>query len=140
MQLCSLCLRLGYCRKLTSFLVSDAELSNPNFVADLRRYTASLDIDPGEWHDALTDKYRDYPGRIIGPDGQEVMLDMEQFELPHIREWFRDYVCNPCPPGKTPRLRRENKERVRILATIMRAVAPMEALTWGAANDNEPQR
>ena len=71
----------------------------------------------------------------------EIYLNMQEFERLHIREWFRDFCCTPCSPDVEPRVRGEAKERVRILATILKAHNPDEALIWGvrAANDNDTQ-
>lgn len=142
MDLCLYCLSNGYCRKLITPLVTDAELADPEFIRDLRNFASRLPLSYCDWLDGLSDLYKDYPGWIMGPDDKEVMLDMEQFEQPNIQYWFRDFCCTPCPPNVTPRVRKEARERVRVLATILRARFHGDALMWGlrAANDNEPKR
>jgi len=52
--------------------------------------------------------------RVITADfnyllGRTVFLDMGVFEVPHIRDWFRDFYCTPCPPHITPYVRGEAK-------------------------------
>jgi hypothetical protein len=83
----------------------------------------SLNVSSYHWLDFLTDLYRDYRGCIVDEMGRTVLLDMEVFEVPHIRDWFRDFCCTQCPPHITPYVRGEAKERVRILATIMRTLS-----------------
>ena len=61
----------------------------------------------------------DLRGCIVDQAGRTVFLDMEVFEAPHIRDWFRDFCCTPCPSHITPYVRGEAKECVRILATIL---------------------
>jgi hypothetical protein len=140
LTLCAQCLPLGYCRRLQSKVVSDAELSNPEFIRDLRGHAYGRGFTRDAWLDKLANFYRDYPGTITDENGTEVMLDMEVFEHPGIRDWLRDFACTPCPVEVTPRVRREAWERVRVMATILRAHAPEEASQWGvrAANMNTP--
>lgn len=102
-------------------LVTDSELADPAFIRTLRDLCYSLNVSSYHWLDFLTDLYRDYRGCIVDEVGRTVLLDMEVFEVPHIRDWFRDFCCTPCPPNITPYVRGEAKERVRILATILRA-------------------
>lgn len=139
MQLCATCLTLGYCRKKNTVLVSDRQLENPDFLIDLRAFTADLKISPDHWVDFLIDTYRDYRGRIIH-QGNEVFLDTEALEATSIREWLRDWACTAVPEGVRPRLREESRERIRVLATILATRFPFEASMWGvrAANDNGP--
>ena len=136
--LCSECRLNGYCRRIVAPVVSDDQLKSPEYIRDLRNFAASRGVTAESWLDHLADLYRDYPGWIIGPDGQEELLDLEQFERPHIREWFRDFCNGVCPPDVTPRVRVEARERVRILATILAARYPVDAMLWGVrpANDN----
>nr|WP_281721263.1 hypothetical protein [Nitrosomonas nitrosa] len=121
--------------------MSDKNIENPEYVRDLRCFAYGLRISSHDWLEFLTDLYRDYPGRIIDARGAEVFLNMEEFETAGIREWFRDFCCTLCPPDVTPRVRPEAWERVRALATILRAHFPEAAMVWGvrAANDNEPR-
>lgn len=139
MLLCANCFVLGFCRKEITTLISDKRMENPDFLVDLRAFTASLNISPDHWLDYLIDLYRDYRGRIT-EKGHEVYLDTEAFDLDSIREWMRDYVCSPVPAGVRPRLREESRERIRVLATILATRFPFEASMWGirAANENRP--
>jgi hypothetical protein len=139
MSLCNQCIGLGYCRKLNAHLVSDAELANPEFIRDVRTAADELCITRDQWRDHLSNLYRDYRGRILDREGNEVFLDMEVFEKasPY---WFRDFCITPRP-GVRPRVRQAARERVRVMATILRAVFPDAAQFWGVcpANDNEPK-
>ena len=137
--LCPLCLIYGYCRRTTSLLVRDAEIANPEFVRDTRLFAHSLGISPDSWHDFIIDEYRDYPGRILDPRGNETFLNISVLEVPGIRDWFKAWACAPPSECATLRVRKEAWERVRIVTTILRARNPVEAQFWGlrAANDNE---
>lgn len=140
-DLCIQCLTLGYCRRLQAQVVTDADLANPDFIRDVRAYAHSFGFGRDVWLDRLTDLYRDYPGRIVDMNGDEVTLDFEAFEqCESIADWFREFACTPCPEDVIPRVRREAWERVRVLATILRAHAPERASLWGIrpANDHTP--
>ncbi|MCB1838646.1 MAG: hypothetical protein KDI61_00080 [Alphaproteobacteria bacterium] len=100
-------------------LVTDAELGDPAFIRSLRGFCYRLNVSSYQWLDFLTDLYRDYRGCIVDEAGHRVYLDMDVFEIPHIRDWFRDFCCTPCPPHITPYVRGEAKERARVLATIL---------------------
>jgi hypothetical protein len=102
-------------------LVSDRELADPAFIRSLRDFCFGLNISSYQWLDCLTDLYRDVRGCIVDESGCTVFLDMDVFEIPHIRDWFRDFCCTPCKPQITPYVRFEAKERARVLATIIRA-------------------
>lgn len=137
---CYRCLGLGYCPKIRTLIVSDLELSNPEFLRSVRLTAYRHNISSYQWLDEVYSLYRDYHGWICDERGQEVLLDLEVFETPNIRTWFRDFCCRPLPEGSMPRVRGESKERVRVLATILRARFPVSAATWGVwvANDNRP--
>ena len=137
-MVCFDCLPDGICRNERIALVSDKALSDPEFIRDLRSFAYGLKVSSYHWHDFLCDLYRDYPGCIINENGEEVFLDMHVFEVPSIRDWFRDFCCTPVPATITPYVRGEARERARILATILKASYFQEAMMWGvsAANDN----
>ena len=141
---CKQCLHLGACRKLRTRLVSDAELSNPEFVRDVRAFAYLQDVSSDLWLEHLSDLYRDFRGVIVNSAGVEIFLNMEEFERPTIRIWFRDFCCTPCAPHIRPYVRGEAWERARILATILRARFPEKAEFWGlrghAVNDNRPPK
>ena len=119
MASCSLCIIENTCTQVR--LVTDRELSDPAFIRRLRDDCYRLSISSYQWLDFLTDQYRDLRGCIVDHTGRTVYLDMEVFEVPHIRDWFRDFCCTPCPPHITPYVRREARERTRVLATILQA-------------------
>lgn len=140
MELCVQCYSSGYCRNLTARIVSDRELANPLFVAHVRQTANELGIEASEWLEAIYDMYCEYRGCIVDAMGREIFLDLEPFEVPFIREWCRDWACKTAKNGVRPRVRKESRERIRVLATILRARFPERAMMWGvvAANDNEP--
>lgn len=138
MWLCTECIGSGYCRNLNTRLVSDSELKNHDFVEDVRSAARALGLSPSSWRDFIYDTYRDYPGRVISANGQEAFLDLNVFETDGVREWFRDWVYSPQQASRTRTIRAESKERVRVIATLLRASNPRSAIAWGvrAANDN----
>lgn len=139
MRTCKYCTSTFTCPRSRIVLVSDRKLEQPEFLVDLRAFTAGLGISPDHWLDYLIDTYRDYRGLVVF-NGEDVFLDTEVFETDSIREWLRDWACSPVPEGVRPRLREESRERIRSLATILSMRFPFEASMWGvrAANDNRP--
>ena len=139
MALCTQCITQGFCIKLNAKLITDKELSNPDMIRDIRSYAYGLNIPYTAWHEHIANLYRDYRGWIAGPDGKEVLLDTDVFETGNIQYWFRAFCCTPVSDDITPYVRSEARERVRVLATILRAYDPGAALMWGvrAVNDNE---
>lgn len=138
---CFECQLLGYCRNRQIKLVPTARLEDAEYIRDLKSFTCSLGVSDADWQEHINDLYRDMSGWIIGHNGTEVFLNMEEFERPSIREWFRDFA-QPCPPHVMPRVRCEAKERVRILATVLSAHFPVQSVLWGIrpANDNHAPR
>lgn len=139
MTFCKHCPSVFDCPKAKVQLVSDRKLEDPEYLRDLRAFTANLNISPDHWLDYLTDTYRDYCGRIVS-GGRDIYLDMEVFEVPYLREWFRDFTCTPVRDGVCPRPRADTRERVRVLATLLSTRFPFAASLWSvrAANDNYP--
>ncbi|MEL7521588.1 MAG: hypothetical protein AAGJ80_08225 [Cyanobacteria bacterium J06553_1] len=136
---CGCCDVLDYCRNIKSQLVNDSELSDPEFIRDVRNFAYDLNISSYRWREYLSNLYRDYKGWIEGPDGREVFLNMRVFEFEHARLWFRQFCCTPTRDHIKPYVRREARPRAKIVATILRASFPDAAAMWGkrAANDNE---
>lgn len=129
-------------------LVDDNELQNSKFVAAVRETALQLRIPQRRWPDTLSDWYRDCTCDIVDAFGRIVDLDMSHLEYPEGEEtdeapyarWYQDFCNTPCPPSVTPFVRKEAWERVRIIATLLRATYPVRASTWGKipANDNRP--
>ena len=145
-----------YSPNLTAMWVSDRELENPIFVYKVRQKFSQLELRPERCLDFLADFCCRWPGRFI-KDGHERCPSFEIFEpseeiifadgnalqrhLECMRCWWRDYMLTEPRTGICVRLRKESRERFRIVATILRAMYPGEALLWGthAANDNRPK-
>lgn len=137
--LCYRCASYGYCAQYNVPVVTDAELANSAFLRDVKATAFDLNIKASDWLESVYSFYRDCLARLFDPkSGAEVFLDMEEFEVPHIREWFRDWVCTPVADDNQLYAHPSSKERVRALATILRARFPEKALMWGvrSANDN----
>jgi hypothetical protein len=124
--------------RLATQVVTDDELDNSEFVRDVRALAFSLDIAPYAWLDYADVLLQGYRGWISDRSGEEVFLDMEEFDRAAIEDWFERFCCTPCPPEVTPRVQGRSRERVRIVATILRAHFPVQAMLWGvrAANVN----
>jgi hypothetical protein len=136
---CACCDVVDFCRNIKSRLASDSELSDPEFIRDVRDFAYSLNISSYQWREYLNNLYRDYRGWIEGTDGLEVFLNMRVFEIENHRAWFRDFCCTPTKDHIKPYVRKEARGRVQILATILRAAYPDKTMMWGVrpANDNK---
>ena len=139
MLLCAQCYLQGYCRWLRSKAVTRVELT-PTFLRDLRAYAFALTIKPDHWKDFLLDSYCDYAGQIVDANGHVVLLDTGVFDGVHIRTWFRDFACTPLGPHVVSRVRPESVERIKVMASILRALDPVRPSLWGkaVANDDTP--
>ena len=155
------CLIAGHSPELHASVVTDVELKNAHFVYDMLSYAQNLKLKPSEWRAYLTHEYASYQGRIVGINGEEEFLDMDVFEVDEevlfaandvkgaarqltsanssIREWFDYWLCRPETQKRIP-FSEQTRERLRVVATILRAQNPQEAQFWGlkgkAANDN----
>lgn len=138
---CPTCLSLGYCRKRISKVVTDNEINNVEFVRDVRSFAFGLGVHPSAWPDFIMDLYGSFPGRIVDSSNREVLLETdEMLDDPALVGWFKDWACTPPSRTGALRVRKEARERVRIIASILRAQHPGPAQFWGlgtkAANDN----
>lgn len=138
--LCYRCVGNGFCKNTKSLIVSDAELDNPEFIRDVRKTAYSLQTTNTQWLHLITNLYRDYLGIIVDGAWQEQFLDMEVFEIAYIEDWFKVWCNTKCPAHVKPSIHPRARERVRALATILRASFPKAAQNWGygEANDNFP--
>ena len=146
----------GFCRRLIVRVVSDDELSNPEFVRDVRTFAAALPLCSYQWLTFLEDTYRDFLGRIVCVNGETLELDIDTAFFPNldlesvsekemidarerVRFWFRDFL-KPIAEESAPHIKAVARERVRVVATLLRARFPKESALWGvrAANDNYP--
>lgn len=140
-RLCIKCLRLSFCRKKRARVVSDEEMENPHFINDARQTIGdrlSAAPDGIDVIDVLMSLYRDYPGRIVDARGVEVFLDTDLLETEQARAWLRAFLRADGPRRRAAYLRPEARERFRIIASIIRAAYPDEAMMWGVrpVNDN----
>lgn len=138
-NLCGQCYLSGFCRRLKSRAVTDAELTAA-FVRDLRAHMRLLDLTRDQWASFLIEAYRDYPGIITDALGDEIALDTSVVDRATIRYWFRD-MCRALDADTSPRVRHESKERLKVTASILRALHPVPASLWGKtiANDERPE-
>lgn len=137
LEFCDDCLLQYRCQRLTSRVVMPGELTS-TFIGNVRRFMAALDITRDGWVPYLVAAYRDYPGRILHPNGEELRLNTHLLTGKSVRYWFRD-LCEPIPEGVNPRIRIEARGRFIVLASILRAVHPISALTWrrGKPSDDD---
>lgn len=151
MSYCPYCISRGPCKR-GARLVDDYELSNPEFLRDVRNFAARLSIRPCDWLDYILDLLSRFDGCLVDATGKPAWLDTEAF-LPtdeeidlgqassidaRMRNWFDETFSAPVPHDVAPRIRREARERFRVVATTLRAQFPADAVMWGvrAANDN----
>lgn len=118
-------------------LVTDAELESGVFVTDVKTFASRLRIPRRRFVDWLTDGYRDAEVYIVDEEGNPVDLDFEALEEEdgdevrnRIEDWLKDWLKRP-ERHFTPRLRVEARERVRLVATLLRAIFPKESVVWG---------
>ena len=140
MKFCNACLNNALRQWPIVDLVTDSQLRNPAYLHDMRVFTASLDISPDDWPDFICDLYRDFRGLVVDQEGHTIGLNTDLLDT--YREWYRDWANKPVVPGIMPRLRKEAKARIRVIATILRAAFPEQTSSWGdePSNDNSPGR
>lgn len=151
--------RYGFYFPRKSRLVTNREMDNSAWVYDFLTFVRVLcvreNVTPTMFISFIADQYRDLECSIVDEQGNEIFLDFSAFEVPEetllanddraeraierLREWIEDRFYAPCTPR--PHIRKEARERVQVIATIIRAAYPYEALMWGRrpANDNTPQ-
>lgn len=83
------CYLQDHCRRLTSQVVMANELTGA-FFGDMRRFMALLDLSCDAWAPYLIGGYRDYPGRILHPNGRELRLNTHLLTGKSVRYWYRD--------------------------------------------------
>lgn len=117
-------------RKNEVRIVSDEELANPLFLADVKNFASKLRIPRRRFMDWLADGLRDAEAELVDEFGNSAWIDFDVIERDHIDLWFRDW-CRRCRPDVTPRVRTESRERIRLVATTLRMIFPKEASVWG---------
>ncbi len=129
MMLCLECVKNGYCVRITSRVVTIDEVLDPLFVYDVRDFCWRLGISRDAWLDRLAGWLRDFDGHFVDQAGRSVEIDLESFDTPSIRYYFRDNACTrPNPNGYVHPMA---VERFRVMATILKARFPVVASTWG---------
>ncbi len=129
MMLCLECVKNGYCVRITSHVVTVNEVLDPYFVYDVRDFCWRLGISRDAWLERLAGWLRDFDGHFVDQAGQSVEIDLEAFDTPSIRYYFRDNACTrPNPNGYVHPMA---VDRFRVMATILKARFPVVASTWG---------
>jgi len=135
-------------------VVTNLDLQNSEFVRDVRNFAASLRIPQSRLLDAFLEAYArsdtcvvDDEGRpttlrfdCLLPSDQEIDEDRGVIVEARIQNWLEETFAVRVPSHVTPHVRVEARERFRVIATILRAAYPREAMMWGvrASNDNAP--
>lgn len=114
-------------------LINLAQVETMETLNNIRAYCHAVALEHRlsnqDWLDWLTNEYRDLREPLIDPGGREVLLDMECFETPTIRFWFRDFLKTQ-PRSKVLRLRQESRPRLFALMNILAARDPLAAAYW----------
>lgn len=118
---------------ITVRLVSDGELSDPVFLADVKTFASRLRVPRRQFVDWLVDGVRDSETCLIDSAGDPVTIEFEEIEKDNIDLWVRDWVRMP-ERHVAPRLRAESRERVRLVATMLRMIFPKESSVWGTGS------
>lgn len=113
-------------------LVTDGELRNSDFLKDVRTFASKLRIPRRRIVDWLVDGIRDARTILLDEQGRPVEIDFDEIERDHIDLWFRDWATRPAA-HVTCRVREESRERVRLVATMLRMIFPKESTVWGRA-------
>jgi hypothetical protein len=117
------------CQKLNVQIVSLADVADPAFVYDVRDFCWRLGISRDAWLDRLADWLRDFNGQFVDEAGQPFEINLDAFDGPNVRYYFRDNGCTrPNPNGYVHPIA---TERFRVVATILKARFPAVASTWG---------
>lgn len=111
-------------------LVSDAELADPVFLADVKTFASRLRIPRRRFVDWLVDGLRDTETALLDEHGSPVEIDLEAIEHEAVEMWLKDWLRMP-ERHAVPRLRIEARERVRLVATLLRMIFPKESAVWG---------
>ena len=114
------------------------ELDNPLWLSDAKEFIRKLQISRTKIRDYLADGLRDSKVILVELDGKRTHVEFHHLEKSDgddddsdgFEWWYKDW-CKPTPPGVTPRLRREARERVRAITTIVRMMFPKETSVWG---------
>ena len=135
MALCNDCFLAAQCQKLNVQIVSLADVADPAFVYDVRDFCWRLGISRDAWLDRLADWLRDFNGQFVDEAGQPVEINLDAFDGPNVRYYFRDNGCTrPNPNGYVHPIA---TERFRVVATILKARFPVVASTWGKREREE---
>lgn len=126
---CSECEIKGYCKEIKVEIVSLSDMQNPQYVYDVRDFCWRLGISRDAWLDRLAGWLRDFDGHFVDQTGRSLEIDLEAFDTPSIRYYFRDNACTrPNPNGYVHPMA---VDRFRVMATIVKARFPVVASTWG---------
>ena len=111
-------------------VVTDGALADPVFLADVKTFAGRLRIPRRRFIDWLIDGFRDANAVLVDEHGTPVWIDFDEIERDHIDLWFRDW-CKVPEDQVRPRVRAESRERIRLVATLLRAIFPKESTVWG---------
>ena len=111
-------------------IVTDEELDDPYFLADVKTFAWKLRIPHRRFRDWFVDGVRDSEVELVDVFGNPADFNYEEIEREHVELWFRDWAKRPARHIH-PRLRRESRERIRLIATMLRMIFPKETSVWG---------
>jgi hypothetical protein len=114
-------------------LVTDDELNNPYFLADVQDFAGKLRVPRRRMVDWLVDGVRDARSLLADSDGRPVEFSYDELEHDHIELWFRDWLKRGNR-SVAPRVRSESRERVTLVATMLKIIFPKESSVWGTGS------
>ncbi len=138
--LCKECLIQGFCRAEERKIVTNTELENGFFRVDACNsiHDAVVSMPYRHCPDYYATKYRDFKGWFSDDYGNEIYPVLDPlWNAPD--EWWRDNFYHKHYDENPFCLRIENRERLRGLFSLHRALNPKKAMLWGIrpVNDNE---
>ena len=119
---------------------------------DFLLFLHQLDWVAGSCRDRLNDLNANPNIVFVNADGEEVFLELDCFEVDEdllfsgdkkqvslanerIRDFFKFYFSKPQPYRKEIRFSDETIARLSVIASLVKAAHPDEAVSWGRSGD-----
>ena len=120
----------AHCRARKVQLVSDERLDSPLYRFHLRSFLRHCRIPPMAALNFYSDALRDSDCVRVFEGDREIELNTGLLEFPTFPWWYRD-LCRPGSFG-IQRINNRRREELRILATLVTIIFPVEAARFGS--------